>query len=262
MKQIDYVDVKKRLTAAQAVFADSSTPKEKLNSIRIILKGMHPELESHVLRAESELGKVEKVLNGEVLSLSAEAMPEGTEEEKKRKKAVLGLFAFFTQLKKEIARVEQEFDVAEKTNASGSAKTPWEGIFRTVKGPMGIITIVAVGVVGALHVTAVDVVIENRGCSTIESPASFDIKFPGVSLPDVSIQNGESAVAAIPPVPVTIDGTRPGILEIAAIGFSGSYPVANRVSDIQLDEASLLGVKTEVNLLKSKQHTLTFVCGS
>ena len=115
MKHIDYIDVKKRLTAAAAVFSDSSTPKEKLNAIRIILKGIHPELESHLVGAESELGKVEKVLGGELLSLSAEAMPEGTEEEKRRKKAVLGFFTLLSQLKKEIARILTELKI--KTNS-------------------------------------------------------------------------------------------------------------------------------------------------
>lgn len=262
MKHVDYMDIKKRLTAATAIFNDASTPKEKLNSMRIILKGMHPELESHLMRAENELGKVEKVLGSELLSLSAEAMPEGTEEEKKRKKAVLGFFTLFSQLKKEITRVEQEFDAAESAQASGNPKGPWEGVFHTVKGPMGIVTIIAAAVVVTLHTTAVDVVIQNKGCSVIESPASFSITFPGVSLPDVSIPDGESAVAAIPPVPVTIDGTTPGILNISAVGFSGTYTIANRVSDIQLDGASLLGVKTEADLLKSKEHTLAFVCSS
>ncbi len=92
------------------------------------------------------LATLQKMQDGDVITLSAEALPEDTEERKKRKKALILFINSIKDLKSEIKRVEIELS---KTKQNGKDQTTnWGKIVAGAKGPFGLITIAALIIVG------------------------------------------------------------------------------------------------------------------
>ena len=138
---IEAKEVLGRLKAAQELVSDDTTTRAKFEAVRKLVKGVNPRVDKalgEVNRALKIVGQIEKE---EIIDLTAENWPERTKEEKKRKKAVLLLIKWWKQLKGEINRVEQEFK-SQKTNK-------WERVVIKAKGPVGIITVAAIIIVGA-----------------------------------------------------------------------------------------------------------------
>ena len=246
------------MLAARAIL--SATTREKINSLRTMLQGVHPRLDTALEQSEHSFAKVEAVATGAVIELSAEVMPETTEEEKKRKKALLVFIKYWKQLEKEVERVEKELDSQNKNDASQGDTSLWAKIFSSTKGPLGIVTLLAVGIVVALQATEVKLQIMNAGCDSIEFPSSIPT-LPSLSLPKEPILNQGSGTAIIPPLVVEIDSTAGRTISVRSLGFSGSYQMSSGVSDILLDGSTLLNKKIEIHLGDSKEHTLVFVCG-
>jgi hypothetical protein len=86
MASMNYSDAKKKLDAATALLSPSSSTVSKLRSVGSLIRGMNPRMDATLAEYEKNLGDLEKLLDGDVIALSAERLPETTEEEKKRGK--------------------------------------------------------------------------------------------------------------------------------------------------------------------------------
>ena len=250
----------RRLAAAQMLLLESLTSREKFSSIRALISGIHPKIDDSLSRIDQHLSAWDKVASGDVISLSAEHLPENTEEEKKRKKWLLIFVNSWRQLGSEVERVRAEMAAAEKAPSAGDKASHWGRVFRFARGPFGIVTILAAGAVFAMQATAVTITIQNKGCGTMYPSGSIPISIPGLSLPKDPIPSGGSANVVIPGVTVNVDGTQKGAVSLGVLNYSLSFQLPLNVKDVTMDGTSLLGKKTEVKLSEKNQHALSLVC--
>lgn len=253
----DYKDISKRLGAAQTLLLAPTTTIEKIKSLRTILAGINPQLDAQCAQVESHLGALQSVIEGDVVSLAADKLPEVTEEEKRRKKILLLFLKYWGDLKSEVARVQAEMQKQQSGAQSGSSL--WMNIFKRTRGPLALITIAAIAIV-VMSQTSVDIKIENHGCGTLYASSGVPVSIPGLKIPNDDLPSGGSVVATIPPLPITVDGTTAGSLKLNSIGFHFTIQLSNAVTNVTFDGASLLGKSTDINLSSSKSHVLSLVC--
>ena len=252
---MEYKDTHKRLEAAHALFVGSSTSREKVTHVRSLIKGIHKGIDEKLAKCDEAFSQLEKIGEGEYIELSAAHLPERTEEEKKRKKALLLFIRFWKDLQNEVERVQAELN----NPPSGSSGSVWGKIFSVLKGPFGIITVVAVGGALLLNATSVRVVIKNNGCGAM-IPGSLSVSLPGLSLPKEPIKNGESGVATLPPLTVSIDGTMPGSVRLHALKMDVSFQVPSNIDDVTFNGESILYKKTTLKLGDRDEHEVMFTC--
>lgn len=133
-----------KITAALKLLQEETTSIEKFESIRLLLKGISSKIDQKLDVIGKALDSFEKLQKGDVIELTLEALPENTEDEKRRKKAILFLIKNFKDLKSEIHRVQTEFE-SQGANTSNLAK-----IAASSKGPFGLVTLVAILIAGGL----------------------------------------------------------------------------------------------------------------
>ncbi|OGG72907.1 hypothetical protein A3A38_03275 [Candidatus Kaiserbacteria bacterium RIFCSPLOWO2_01_FULL_53_17] len=255
---MNHHEAHKRLLAAHTLLMEPTTTREKFNSIRTLIEGVNPSLDAALARVEQELSTWDQIQDGDVIHLTAKHLPENTEEEKKRKKWLLLFINSWRQLKSEVARVEQELQSADNAQTTGEKASHWGKIFSAAKGPLGIITVLAIGV-AVMQQTSVEITIQNKGCATMYPSGSIPFSLPGLSLPKDPIPSGGSAVAELPGLTVNVDGTSSSALVLSVLTFSMTFQLSD-VDDVTLDGVSLLGKKTEVRLSESDEHTLILTC--
>lgn len=256
---MNYEQMHKRLLAAQELFLEPTTTLEKFRAVRVLVKGIHVGIDEKFEYTEKALVNLEKTLSLDVISLTTENLPEATEEQKKRKKALLLFFETWNNLKGEVTRVQNELAGAEDAPDMKGRVSHWSRILNFAKGPLGIVTIVAIALVVTMEETSVRVVIHNQGCPTMYPSSTIPITLPGLSLPKNPIPSGGSAIAVLPALPFTIDGTKPGVLTASTIKFTMTFQLGG-MRDVTLDGASLLGKKTPIHWGDNKEHNLVFVC--
>ena len=100
-------EARKRLQAAQTLLLELSTTREKFTAIRNLINGIHPKIDSALHQCDEHLSTWDKIESGDVIHLTADHLPENTEEEKRRKKFLLLFIKSWKDLKGEVARVEQ-----------------------------------------------------------------------------------------------------------------------------------------------------------
>jgi len=245
-----------KLQAAQKLLMEPTTTREKISAACALLHGIHSRLDGVVAECQKHLSHIDKIEQGDIVGLSAEHLPEHSEEEKKRKRALLLLLNTWRQLKSEVERVQAEFENMQ-TQGSGSVST-FGKIFGFAKGPLGILTILAVGIVVAMNATAVEITISNQGCGTMLGGGSIP-SIPGLKLP-TEIPNNGTAIAVIPGVPVTVDGTQSGSLQLSLLNYGMSFQLPSSIKDVTLNGESLLNKKTEVRLSERDEHMLELQC--
>src|SRR3989338_1184921 len=260
MRYKDYTDALKGVVAVQSLLLEPTTSKEKFAHIQTLLKGIDPRLDNALLRCGEGFSTLDKLFRADVISLTADNLPEETEEEKRRKRAMVLFLGTWNKLKSEVARVEKELTAANSAETGLEKVSHWRRIFNFAKGPFGIITIAAVGIVLTMQAVAVDVVIKNQGCDTITPSASLPFAMPGLSLPKEPIERGGSAIATVPGLTLTIDGTQPNALIAQALTLSMNFQLSGNVQDVQLDGVTLLGKRTVVRLSEKGEHELKIIC--
>ena len=145
---MDPLNTKGRIFAAHKLLLEKTTSKEKFESIRTLLKGINPHIDTKLEQVSQVFQKIEQFKKGEVIDLTTEHLPEKTEEEIERKKLFLLLLRNWKQLHKEVDRVKKEFEI--QSNSS-----PKEQIISTsrilgmAKGPFGLVTAAAIVIVVA-----------------------------------------------------------------------------------------------------------------
>ena len=245
-------DMAKRLQAAQTLLLEPTTTREKFSSIRQLIHGINPQIDEHLSRIDQHLSTWDKVESGDVIHLTAENLPENTEEEKKRKKYVLLLITSWKQLQGEVARVSAEVNANGSTDASS-----WGRIISGAKGPVGLITVVALAVV-ALQQTSVGLTIKNDGCPTFQ-PSGVAISIPGFSLSKESIPDGGFAKMTIPPLSLHIESNS-NTITMGALNYNVVFDLPSNISDVVLNGESLLGKTSDVQLSQKDEHTLVLEC--
>jgi len=253
---VDYADTKKRLSAAYGLLSESTTTLEKVRSLKSLISGISPELDKKWAELDRYISTIEHVESGEIIDLAVETLPEVTEEQKKRKKMLVLFFKYWNDLKGEVERVQKEFDSQKQ---SGQGSSMWARIFSASKGPLAVVTVIAIGI-AALSATSVDITIQNNGCSTLYANSKVPISLPGLVLPSNPIPSGGSATATIPPLVITIDGTLPGTLSISSLKLNFSIQLSKSISDVTFDGVSLLNKKTDIQLSESDTHSLVLTC--
>jgi hypothetical protein len=249
-------DIRQKLAAAQKLFDGTSTSVEKLSAVSSLLQGVHPRIDSVLAECERHLSFIGMVQNGESIMLSADLLPENTEEEKKRKKAVLVFIRSWNELESEVARVRSEFDSQKADPSHGSV---WRRIFRATRGPLIVVTVIAAGIV-LMSQTSVDIRIENKGCGTLYPSSSIPVTIPGLVFPSEPLVSGGSVTATIPPLMLSIDGTKPGTLSITSLSLHFSMQLSNQVASVTFDGEQLVGKKTDVRLSDAPTHRLVMTC--
>jgi hypothetical protein len=225
-----------------------------------LVGGVHAGIDAKLKQCDEAFSHLDKLDRGEYTELAADRLPEDTEDQKKRKKALLLLIRFWKDLQGEIARVEAEMYASEASGQNALQKpSVWRKIFGAAKGPLGIITIVAVGAAVVLQATSVNMTIKNQGCEPM-MPGALPIPLPGLQLPKEPIADGGSAVAVLPAVTVTIDGTQSGFLYLGALKLKLSFQIPTDIKDVMLNGQSLLKKTTTVALGDQKQHEIIFKC--
>ncbi len=164
-------DTKKRILAAQKILLEPSSSREKFDSLRTLTKGINPKLDKILDTCASSLKEVEKLHQGQLIELTAEHLPEYTEEEKRRKNALLFFIKNWKDLKSEVNRIRAELDVKDgQSNSLHNHALHWGKIIGFAKGPFGIITLAAIIIVTFLIATKSNQPQPSTGVSPLNSP--------------------------------------------------------------------------------------------
>lgn len=256
---------REKLEAAYRLLMEDMTTYETFEKIRTLVKGTHPKIDETLTTASDALKHLKKLQGGEIIALTAEGLPEHTEEQKKRKKYLLLFLSAWKNLRAEVKRVKELY-AAEQSGGKMSTHQHVSTLGKIVslaKGPFGLITLTAVGIVGAgmlLQQTAVSVNITNRGCAPLTPTVKMPVSIPGLKLPEHSIGDGGTGTAVVPPLSVTVDGTRPGYVTLSALSFTMEYALQDSGMDIIFNGNSLVGTRQTINLGDAKTHELTVQC--
>lgn len=142
-------DLQRKINAAQKLLTQAGPNLATLQSVQTLVKGVHPKIDETLMILTKHLSDWQRVGGGQIVEISAEYLPEGTEPEKERKRIVLLVLRHWKDLKSEVNRVGQELGQNQNQVDSHNQINSWTKIAAGAKGPLGIITLVAVvGVVG------------------------------------------------------------------------------------------------------------------
>jgi hypothetical protein len=180
-----YSNSKEKILAAYKLLDEDSTTKEKFESVKELLKGINPKVDQTLIKVSKAWDDLEKIEQGEVIELSAEHLPEDTEEQKKRKKRVLLLIRSWNDLKNEVERVKTELE-----NSKPDGKESFSKITSFAKGPFGIVTILAIVIV-----VGVSIFVGSKDQPNPETPVSQKskikvIEFNGKKIPLSQLTEG------------------------------------------------------------------------
>lgn len=256
---MNYKTLKPKLDAAEKLLFSETTSAAKVASVSALLKGIHPKIDGLLAVCDKEIEKLDKMEKGAIIELTAEHLPQHTEEQKKRKRILLFFLKHWNELKSEVKRIEAELEKSKHDHSPGQKALHARNIIGFAKGPLGLITIVAAGIV-ALKMVSVQVVIKNQGCNSLQIPVTLPVPIPGLSLPAGPITDGSWTVATLPPVNVTVDGTTGRMLEVTLAGKQFGYSLMSQINDVTFDGGSLLGKKTDIALGSSKEHVVVVRC--
>lgn len=259
---------KEKIDAALQLLLDNNTTAAKFEKIRILIKGINPNIDKALESCSKGIKTLKRLQTGDVIELTATNLPEGTEKQKKRKKALLLLISSWKNLKGEVARVQK---LLNEQNTHGKVTreeqlATFGKLATSSKGPFGLITALAVVIVGVgaafayLNSTIVNISIKNQGCASIYPVVKLPVPIPGIKLPTDTIPNGGQAMASVPAFTVNVDGTKKGSVFISALTFTMEYNLGRGNTDLIFDSQSLIGKSTTINLGSSKNHELILRC--
>lgn len=134
---------REKIEASLKLLSEDSTTFEKFESIFTLIRGADSRLDKALERTSKALSTLKNLQEGDYIELSAEALPEKTEKEKKRKKALLWFIKTWSELKSEVKRVKETLDSKQQGD---TPKSKFE-ITSFAKGPFGLITLTAAVVV-------------------------------------------------------------------------------------------------------------------
>lgn len=249
-------DREEKIKTVMQLLAEETTTVDKFQKIVSLIKGINPKIDKHLERSQKLIEKIQKIQGGEVISLSLENLPEKTKKQKKRKKLLLLLLGHWKDLGSEVERIN---DLRmSKSKAVKSAK-----ILTTLKGPLGLITIVGAGIVAIssfLNSKAVSVTIKNVGCKPIRPISSKLINIPGLKLPAKIIESGSEGAVVIPGLNLRVEAKQGALVNLSVLGLSKSFEMPGGIREIIFDGQTILGKTSLINLGSAKNHELIIRC--
>lgn len=254
---MDQKDILKRIQAAEKLLWDTKINKAKFDALRTLIRGFNPKIDKVLSLCAKKMDKIEKIKSGAVIELSVEGLSENTPEQKKRKKALLLFLHYWKNLKSEVERVQTELVHAKQQGDSQADQvSSWGRIIGYAKGPLGVVTLIAVAAV-ALKFLAVTIVVKNVGCDSLQL-SSFSLPLPGIEIPQDQIPSGGSAVIKLPPLNFKVDGTDSGELRLSTFGFGQGFSLGG--ADVIFNGTSISGRQTTIRLGERREHELMIVC--
>lgn len=124
-----------------------STSFAKVEKVLSLMHGVDPRLDMKLDTVSRALFALKNIQEGDVVELVAENLPEGSESEKKKKKALLFFIKSWRELREEVERVKVELDSVKNQSLDQQAAS-FAKIATFAKGPFGIVTVVAIILVG------------------------------------------------------------------------------------------------------------------
>ena len=112
--QFDYKEIHKRLTTATAVFSDSSSTIDRARAAVSLLVGISPRTDALCTECLRHLDTIGHIERGELTEIGVHALSEETEDQKRRKKALLLLLKGWKDLQAEVARYSRNFRTKNK----------------------------------------------------------------------------------------------------------------------------------------------------
>lgn len=185
--------LRQKIEAFGKVLNGESTTFDKLESALALLKGASPNIDKQLDRVLLHLANLRNLQEGDIVELTLANLPERDEKEKKRKKAILFLLRSIRELRSEIERVQKELSRGERGEQTSTQTLG--NTFAFAKGPFGIITLVAFGVVVAA-------LFLNRG----QPQKSTTISVSPMSSPAVATPSPVSATSSPRVSPSPVDG--------------------------------------------------------
>lgn len=139
--------LRQKVEAFGKVLSGESTTFDKLESALALLKGASPNIDKKLDKVLFHLSNLRNIQEGDIVELTLANLPERNEKEKKRKKAILFLLRSIREFRSEIEKVQKELSRSERGEQTSTQTL--SNTFAFAKGPFGIITLVAVGVIVA-----------------------------------------------------------------------------------------------------------------
>ncbi|MBI4067621.1 hypothetical protein HY407_04510 [Candidatus Gottesmanbacteria bacterium] len=140
---------KEKLEAAYKLLHEESTNRAKFEQIRTLVKGINPNIDKILESCSKALSDIEKLQKGEIIEFSSEHLPENSEEEKNRKKAILLLIKNYKSLSSEVERVKNELEKSEGKSNPDKLQNITK-LLATPKGIFGLVTVAAIIVASIL----------------------------------------------------------------------------------------------------------------
>lgn len=258
---------REKIRAALGLLMEKTTTLSKFEKIRTLISGVNPKIDKALSEISSIIKSLQKIENVEVIDLTLEALPEKTDKDKKRKKLLLLLLSSWKNLRSEVERVQSLYEKAgsdKEISASEHASILGKS-FALAKGPLGLVTVAAVVIVGVaslLNAISVTIVIKNQGCSPVQPIVRLPVPIPGIELPKETIPDGGEGIAKVPPLTVTVDGTQNNVVILSAFSFSMQYQLGSGATDVIFNGQTLIGKQTVIKLSEKKQHEVILVCAA
>ncbi len=189
----------KKLDAVTSFLDKDSTTIGQVESLLELLKGVDPRVDDKLKLLAKSFSQLKNLLEGDVIELSAEYLPERTEKEKRRKKALLFFIRNWKLLKSEVERAKSQIKSKEDLSVNDVGQ-----ILAKLKGPFGIITVVAVVLVIAAILFTFNKPKEQKAPVADNSPEVSKtsgikyIEYTGKKIPldEVVVKNGPDCNAA------------------------------------------------------------------
>lgn len=255
---------KNKIKLGLELLCNSTTSLDHIQKIAQLVKGLNPKIDSKLDSITEIADKIQKVQEGDVISLSAEKLPEQTDKQKNTKKLVLLLLAQWKDLHAEVTRIRDLQAAASTTGVlSKTTATKAGKIGLTMKGPLGVVTIMAAGIVAVgsfVNSRAVTIAIKNEGCKPLGPFSTTAINIPGLMVPSDAIIKGESANIKIPGLAIKVDATNKGEVSLSALNYSKTIHIPYEIQDLVFDGESISGKTTMIDLSNSKTHDLFVKC--
>ncbi len=134
-------DSHKKMMAVYDLLSQGSISVAAFESVRTLVKGLHPGIDKKLEIASKALDVLQKIQAGDVISLTSEHLPEETDQQKKRKKALLFFIHTIKDVQSEIQRVDNTF-AKNQENITTAGQ-----LLKYAKGPFGLITLAALVIV-------------------------------------------------------------------------------------------------------------------
>ena len=176
------VDPHKKVKAAGRLLTQDKIDYKTFKELKTLLKGISPKADKALAECDKHYSKLKKYQKGDVIQLTVENLPEETDKDKKRKKALLLFLKYYKQLMAEVNRLHTEYHKDKPQNLSEKIETSGR-ILSRVKGPFGLVTLGAVVIVGGiiLYNKSVSKQFSNTGQMQRVDPPSLIINQDGSS---------------------------------------------------------------------------------